>query len=101
MLRAPFEPYGPRRERDGTRRRIARGIGGAVFERRIQPMINIVGAIISGLIIGALARFFYPGAVAMGWIATILLGISGSPLPGPPTPPRPGPFSTPGCPPPV
>src|SRR3546814_15467307 len=77
MLLAPVEPYVPRRERDGTRRRIARGIGGAVFERRIQPMINIVGAIISGLIIGALARFFYPGAVEMGWIATILLGIGG------------------------
>ena len=26
-------------------------------------MLNIIGAIISGLIIGALARFFYPGAV--------------------------------------
>jgi uncharacterized membrane protein YeaQ/YmgE (transglycosylase-associated protein family) len=41
-------------------------------------MINIIGAIVSGLIIGALARFFYPGAVQMGWIATILLGIGGS-----------------------
>ncbi len=45
-------------------------------------MINIIGAIISGLIIGALARFFYPGAVAMGWPATILLGIGGSLLAG-------------------
>jgi uncharacterized membrane protein YeaQ/YmgE (transglycosylase-associated protein family) len=33
-------------------------------------MINIIGAIISGLVIGALARFFYPGAVEMGWVAT-------------------------------
>jgi len=41
-------------------------------------MINIIGAIISGLIVGVLARFFYPGAVDMGWIATILLGIAGS-----------------------
>lgn len=41
-------------------------------------MLNIIGAIISGLIVGALARFFYPGAVEMGWIATILLGIGGS-----------------------
>ena len=41
-------------------------------------MINIISAIISGLIIGALARFFYPGPVNMGWIATILLGIGGS-----------------------
>lgn len=45
-------------------------------------MINIIGAIVSGLIIGALARFFYPGAVQMGWVATILLGIGGSLLAG-------------------
>ena len=45
-------------------------------------MINIIGAIVSGLIVGALARFFYPGAVEMGWIATILLGIGGSLLAG-------------------
>ena len=45
-------------------------------------MINIISAIISGLLIGALARFFYPGAVQMGWIATILLGIGGSLLAG-------------------
>lgn len=41
-------------------------------------MLNIIGAIFSGLVIGVLARFFYPGAVEMGWIATILLGIAGS-----------------------
>jgi uncharacterized membrane protein YeaQ/YmgE (transglycosylase-associated protein family) len=45
-------------------------------------MINIIGAIISGLIVGVLARFFYPGAVAMGWIATIVLGVAGSLLAG-------------------
>lgn len=45
-------------------------------------MLNIIGAIISGLVIGALARFFYPGAVEMGWIYTILLGIGGSLLAG-------------------
>lgn len=45
-------------------------------------MINIIGAIVSGLIIGALARFFYPGAVEMGWLATILLGVGGSLLAG-------------------
>jgi uncharacterized membrane protein YeaQ/YmgE (transglycosylase-associated protein family) len=47
-----------------------------------QHMFNIIGAIISGLIVGVLARFFYPGAVEMGWIATILLGIAGSLLAG-------------------
>lgn len=41
-------------------------------------MFNIIGAIISGLLIGIAARFLYPGAVEMGWVATILLGIGGS-----------------------
>ncbi|MCB2074710.1 MAG: GlsB/YeaQ/YmgE family stress response membrane protein [Novosphingobium sp.] len=41
-------------------------------------MLNIIGAVISGLVIGVLARWFFPGAVAMGWVATILLGIGGS-----------------------
>ena len=45
-------------------------------------MFNIIGAIFSGLIIGVLARFFYPGAVEMGWLATIALGIAGSLLAG-------------------
>jgi uncharacterized membrane protein YeaQ/YmgE (transglycosylase-associated protein family) len=45
-------------------------------------MINILGAILSGLIIGALARFFYPGTVPMSWAATMLLGICGSLLSG-------------------
>ncbi len=41
-------------------------------------MLNIIGAIISGLIIGVLARWLYPGDIGMGWVATILLGICGS-----------------------
>jgi len=41
-------------------------------------MFNIIGAAISGLVVGVLARWFYPGAVEMGWIATILLGLGGS-----------------------
>jgi uncharacterized membrane protein YeaQ/YmgE (transglycosylase-associated protein family) len=45
-------------------------------------MLNIIGAIISGLIIGALARFFYPGTIVMGWGMTILLGVGGSVLAG-------------------
>jgi uncharacterized membrane protein YeaQ/YmgE (transglycosylase-associated protein family) len=60
-------------------------------------MINIIGAIISGLIIGALARFFYPGAVEMGWIATILLGIGGSLLASLATSRGRGDFSRAGC----
>ena len=41
-------------------------------------MFNIIGAIFSGLFVGALARWFYPGAVPMGWGMTILLGVGGS-----------------------
>lgn len=45
-------------------------------------MFNIIGAIISGLFVGALARWFYPGAVDLGWGMTILLGVGGSLLAG-------------------
>ena len=45
-------------------------------------MINLLGAVVSGLVVGVLARFFYPGDVPMGWIATILLGLGGSLLAG-------------------
>lgn len=45
-------------------------------------MFNIIGAIFSGLFIGALARWFYPGDVPMGWGMTILLGVGGSLLAG-------------------
>jgi uncharacterized membrane protein YeaQ/YmgE (transglycosylase-associated protein family) len=41
-------------------------------------MLNIISAIVTGLIVGALARFFYPGPVPMGWIMTCLLGIAGA-----------------------
>jgi uncharacterized membrane protein YeaQ/YmgE (transglycosylase-associated protein family) len=60
-------------------------------------MLNIIGAIISGLIIGVLARYFYPGAVDMGWIATILLGIGGSLVAGLVTSRGSGDFSRAGC----
>ena len=45
-------------------------------------MINIIGAVLSGVVIGALARWFYPGDVPMGWGMTILLGVGGSLLAG-------------------
>jgi uncharacterized membrane protein YeaQ/YmgE (transglycosylase-associated protein family) len=41
-------------------------------------MFNLIGAVVSGLVIGWLARFFYPGLVPLGWIMTVLLGIGGS-----------------------
>ncbi|RKF22572.1 GlsB/YeaQ/YmgE family stress response membrane protein [Altericroceibacterium spongiae] len=41
-------------------------------------MLNVFSAILAGLLIGGLARLFYPGNVDMDWISTILLGIGGS-----------------------
>ena len=41
-------------------------------------MLNIIGWIVIGFLSGLLARFFYPGAVEMGWIMTTVLGIVGS-----------------------
>ncbi|HEV7645854.1 MAG TPA: GlsB/YeaQ/YmgE family stress response membrane protein [Pyrinomonadaceae bacterium] len=46
-------------------------------------MIHIIGQIIFGLIVGAIARWLIPGkepiaAGMMGWVITCLLGIAGS-----------------------
>ena len=41
-------------------------------------MMNIIGWIVIGFLSGLLARFFYPGAVEMGWIMTTVLGVVGS-----------------------
>ncbi len=41
-------------------------------------MMGIIRMIVIGLIVGWLARWFYPGPVHAGWIVTILLGIAGS-----------------------
>ncbi|MGE3690816.1 MAG: GlsB/YeaQ/YmgE family stress response membrane protein [Novosphingobium sp.] len=40
--------------------------------------MQYIGMAIVGLIVGILARFFYPGQIQMGWIASIALGIGGS-----------------------
>lgn len=44
--------------------------------------MSIIGTIIVGLIVGLLARAVKPGKDAMGWIATIVLGILGALLAG-------------------
>lgn len=44
--------------------------------------MHIVVMVVVGLIVGILARFFYPGAVHMGLIASAILGILGSLLAG-------------------
>jgi uncharacterized membrane protein YeaQ/YmgE (transglycosylase-associated protein family) len=43
-----------------------------------MSVMSIVWMIVVGFIVGLLARFFYPGAVAMGFWMTTLLGIGGS-----------------------
>ncbi|MBE0548185.1 MAG: GlsB/YeaQ/YmgE family stress response membrane protein [Rubrivivax sp.] len=40
--------------------------------------MGIIGTILVGLIVGAIARFVLPGEQKMGWILTIVLGIAGS-----------------------
>ncbi|RVQ69319.1 GlsB/YeaQ/YmgE family stress response membrane protein [Croceicoccus ponticola] len=60
-------------------------------------MLNIIGAIISGLFVGILARFFYPGDVDIGFFATIALGIGGSLFAGLVISRGRSEFSKPGC----
>lgn len=40
--------------------------------------MGIIGTIVVGLIVGAVARLLLPGEQKMGWIMTCLLGIGGS-----------------------
>ena len=44
--------------------------------------MGIIGTILVGLIVGAIARFVLPGEQKMGWIMTCLLGIAGSLIAG-------------------
>ena len=41
-------------------------------------IMSIVWMIVVGFIVGLLARFFYPGAIGLGFWMTALLGIGGS-----------------------
>ncbi|QNP49180.1 GlsB/YeaQ/YmgE family stress response membrane protein [Diaphorobacter aerolatus] len=41
-------------------------------------MMNILGTLFVGLIVGFLARALKPGDDRMGWIMTALLGVAGS-----------------------
>ena len=40
--------------------------------------MGLIGTIIVGLIVGAIARFIMPGEQKMGWILTGVLGVGGS-----------------------
>jgi uncharacterized membrane protein YeaQ/YmgE (transglycosylase-associated protein family) len=44
--------------------------------------MGIIGTIVVGLIVGALARLVMPGEQRMGWILTCLLGIVGAVVAG-------------------
>lgn len=44
--------------------------------------MNYISMAIVGLIVGIISRFLYPGAVPMGLIVSMLLGIGGSFLAG-------------------
>lgn len=41
-------------------------------------VLNILSIVFTGLIVGVLARFFYPGVVDIGLLKTILLGVGGA-----------------------
>jgi uncharacterized membrane protein YeaQ/YmgE (transglycosylase-associated protein family) len=41
-------------------------------------VFSIVSMIVVGFIVGALARWFYPGAINMGFWATAVVGVVGS-----------------------
>lgn len=41
-------------------------------------MLQIIGTIIFGAIVGILARLVLPGRQAYGWIITVLLGVAGA-----------------------
>jgi uncharacterized membrane protein YeaQ/YmgE (transglycosylase-associated protein family) len=45
-------------------------------------MSSLIGTIVLGLVVGAIARFVTPGDQKMGWIMTCLLGVGGSMLAG-------------------
>lgn len=41
-------------------------------------MLNLLSIVFTGLVVGVLARFFYPGDVDIGMLKTILLGVGGA-----------------------
>jgi uncharacterized membrane protein YeaQ/YmgE (transglycosylase-associated protein family) len=47
-------------------------------EESVMGIMSIIWTIIVGLVVGILARWFYPGAIPMSWWMTALLGIAGS-----------------------
>lgn len=52
--------------------------GDQTRQMRSRDVLNLISIVISGLLVGLAARFFYPGTVEMGLGRTILLGIGGA-----------------------
>jgi uncharacterized membrane protein YeaQ/YmgE (transglycosylase-associated protein family) len=50
----------------------------ATKKEKHMGIMGIIWMIVVGFVVGLLARFFYPGAVALGFWMTTLLGIGGS-----------------------
>jgi uncharacterized membrane protein YeaQ/YmgE (transglycosylase-associated protein family) len=48
------------------------------WEGNLMGIMGIISMIVVGFIVGVLARFFYPGAIGLGFWMTTLLGIGGS-----------------------
>jgi uncharacterized membrane protein YeaQ/YmgE (transglycosylase-associated protein family) len=44
----------------------------------LEDRMNIIGWLVFGLIVGAIAKLLMPGRDPGGWIVTILLGVAGS-----------------------
>ena len=41
-------------------------------------MLHVIWSLVTGLVVGLIARAVVPGADSMGWIATSVLGVVGS-----------------------
>ena len=54
------------------------GSAGSSAGLNLEEVMNIIGWLLFGLVIGAIAKFLMPGKDPGGWIVTILLGIAGS-----------------------
>ncbi len=53
-------------------------VGGLI----IGLTLKLLGYVITGVIVGALARLILPGRQSLGWLATILFGLGGALLGG-------------------
>src|SRR6478735_1146036 len=70
-------PYG--RARNRCANLSARAVAQiSIVKERPVGVFSIISMIVVGFIVGALARWFYPGAINMGFWATAVVGVVGS-----------------------